>query len=195
MSSCEIRLLFGKVCMRAHFCRILWDPMDYSLPGSSVHRFSQARILKWVAISFSRLSSFPTQRLNPHLLHWQADSLLLSHLGSAPIWQSPGLNKPSAETLPGFHCSFLQLFSKAFPLGSSFPPVSWVAPGGRLYQQWTMQPSTSRANYKPKMRLVCYGHEGGQEAGERAEFLATATEIAQPIKMPDAQRQQYNLEH
>ena len=58
-----------------------------------------------------------------------------------------------------------------------------------------MQPSTSRANYKPKMRLVCYGHEGGQEAGERAEFLATATEIAQPIKMPDAQRQQYNLEH
>ena len=58
-----------------------------------------------------------------------------------------------------------------------------------------MQPSTSWANYKPKMRLVCCEREGGREAGERAEFPAAATEIAQPIKMPAAQRQQYNLEH
>ena len=33
------------------------DPMDYSQPGSSVHGISQARILKWVAISFSKGSS------------------------------------------------------------------------------------------------------------------------------------------
>ena len=32
----------------------LCDPMDYSPPGSSVHRISQARILEWVAISSSR---------------------------------------------------------------------------------------------------------------------------------------------
>ena len=36
----------------------LW-PMDCSLPGSSVHRVSQARILEWVAIPFSRESSQP----------------------------------------------------------------------------------------------------------------------------------------
>ena len=36
-------------------CPTLWDPIDYSLPGSSVHGISQARILEWVAISFSRL--------------------------------------------------------------------------------------------------------------------------------------------
>ena len=35
------------------------DPMDRSLPGSFVHVISQARILKWVAISFSRGSSRP----------------------------------------------------------------------------------------------------------------------------------------
>ena len=29
-------------------------PMDYSLPGSSVHGISQARILEWVAISYSK---------------------------------------------------------------------------------------------------------------------------------------------
>ena len=32
----------------------LCDPMDYRLPGSSVHGILQARILKWVAIPFSR---------------------------------------------------------------------------------------------------------------------------------------------
>ena len=34
-------------------------PMDCSLPGSSIHGILQARILYWVAISFSRGSSRP----------------------------------------------------------------------------------------------------------------------------------------
>ena len=37
----------------------LCDPMDCNLPGSSVHAVFQARILEWVAISFSRGSSQP----------------------------------------------------------------------------------------------------------------------------------------
>jgi len=57
------------------------DPMDYSQPGSSVHEISQARILEWVAISSSK-GFFPTQGSNLCLLHWQADSLPLSHQGS-----------------------------------------------------------------------------------------------------------------
>ena len=40
-------------------CPILCDPMDYSLPGSSFHGIFQARVLEWVAISFSRGSSRP----------------------------------------------------------------------------------------------------------------------------------------
>ena len=35
-------------------CPTLCDPMDYSLPGSSVHGILQARILEWVAISSCR---------------------------------------------------------------------------------------------------------------------------------------------
>ena len=38
-------------------CPTLCNPVDCSLPGSSLHGILQARILKWVAISFSRLSS------------------------------------------------------------------------------------------------------------------------------------------
>ena len=46
-------------CLIAKLCLTLCNPMDYSLPGSSVHGIFQARILKWVAISFSRGSSWP----------------------------------------------------------------------------------------------------------------------------------------
>ena len=35
-------------------CLTLCDPIDCSLPGSSIHGIFQARILEWVAISFSR---------------------------------------------------------------------------------------------------------------------------------------------
>ena len=38
-------------------CPTLWDPMDCSPPGSSVHGILQARILEWVAIPSSRGSS------------------------------------------------------------------------------------------------------------------------------------------
>ena len=40
-------------------CPTLCDPMDCSLPGSSVHGILQARILEWVAMPFSRGSSHP----------------------------------------------------------------------------------------------------------------------------------------
>ena len=40
-------------------CATPCDPTDCSLPGSSVHGFFQARVLEWVASSFSRGSSRP----------------------------------------------------------------------------------------------------------------------------------------
>ena len=48
---------FITLCMRAKLfqsCLILWDPMDCSPPGSSVHGISQARLLEWGAIPSSR---------------------------------------------------------------------------------------------------------------------------------------------
>ena len=59
-------------------------PPDCSLPGSSVQGVIPARILECGAISSSR-GIFSIQGSNPQLLellHWQADSLPLSHLGS-----------------------------------------------------------------------------------------------------------------
>ena len=61
--------------------------MDHSLPGSSIHGIFQARILEWVAISFSRDLPKPgTEPVSLRLLHWQADPLPLCHLGNW-MWQ------------------------------------------------------------------------------------------------------------
>ena len=49
----EVKLLVIQSCL------ILFDPMDCSLPGSSSLGIFQAKILEWVAISFSRRSSRP----------------------------------------------------------------------------------------------------------------------------------------
>ena len=46
----------------AQSCPTLCNPVDCSPPGSSVHGILQARILEWVAISFSRGSSQPRDR-------------------------------------------------------------------------------------------------------------------------------------
>ena len=43
----------------AQLCPTLCDRMDCNPPGSSVHEIFQARILEWVAVSFSRGSSQP----------------------------------------------------------------------------------------------------------------------------------------
>ena len=59
-------------------CPTLCDPMNYSLPGSSLHGILQARIPKWVAISFSRGSFRPRDRTQVSCV---ADSLPSELLG------------------------------------------------------------------------------------------------------------------
>ena len=54
-------------------CPTLRDPMDFSMPGLSVHGILQARIMEWVAVPFSRGSSLP--RNQTEFPAWQADSL------------------------------------------------------------------------------------------------------------------------
>ena len=57
-------------------CPILCDPLDYNLPGLPVHGILQARILEWVAIPFSRVSSNPGIELRSPAL--QADSATMN---------------------------------------------------------------------------------------------------------------------
>ena len=52
----EIRTV---LCLVTQSCLTLYNPVDYSPQGSSVHGIQQARILDWVAAPFSRGSSRP----------------------------------------------------------------------------------------------------------------------------------------
>ena len=52
----------------AQLCPILSDPMDCSLPGSSIHGISQARVLEWGAVAFSV----------PYLSNQQNQQIILS---------------------------------------------------------------------------------------------------------------------
>ena len=76
---------FMCVCVRAQSPSHVWlfeTRWTAAHQAPPVHGISQERILDWVAKSPSRRSIFPTQGSNPRLLHWQVDSLPLSHQGS-----------------------------------------------------------------------------------------------------------------
>ena len=59
-------------CLVTKSCPALCNPMEYSLPASSVGGISQARVQR----------IFPTQGSNLSLLHWQMNSLSLNHAKS-----------------------------------------------------------------------------------------------------------------
>ena len=51
----------------AQSCQTLSDPMDCSLPGSSIHGIFQARVLEWGAIAFSNVSAKAIQFLEVNI--------------------------------------------------------------------------------------------------------------------------------
>ena len=80
---------FSCVCVNSlQSCLTLCDPMDCSLPGFSVHGILQARILEWVAISFSKHFFSYCQVIIPfhgyitfHLFIYQLmDAWVISHM-------------------------------------------------------------------------------------------------------------------
>ena len=83
-------LLTGYVCAKSlQLCPTLCNPMDYSLPGSSVHGILQARILEWVAMHSSRGSS--QTRDGTPVSYVAGRFLLLSHLGSPMMRLAPSI--------------------------------------------------------------------------------------------------------
>ena len=98
-------------CLVTQLCPIFLQPMDSSLPGSSVHWTSQAKILEWVAIPFSKRSSQPRDRTQvshiagrffttepPGVLQWRTDTGTLS----------------SSPQVCGFHSASLLVLSLCF---------------------------------------------------------------------------------
>ena len=76
----------------ARLCPTPSDPMDYSLPGPSVHGIFQARVLEWVAIAFSILQCIIGLKLSIQKTKIMASSPITS-------WQIDG---ETMETLTDY---------------------------------------------------------------------------------------------
>ena len=72
----------------AQSCQTLFDPMDCSLPSSSVHGILQARILEWVAISSSKGSSNPG--MEPTSL--TSPALAGGFFTTGATWEAPNIH-------------------------------------------------------------------------------------------------------
>ena len=101
--------IFCCCCLVTKMCSTLCNPVDCSLPGSSVYGISQASILEWVAISFFRGSSQPRDLSTPQL---QSESESCSVMSSS-LWphglHSPW-NSPGQNTGVGSHSLRQQIF-------------------------------------------------------------------------------------
>ena len=123
------------------------DPMDCSPPGSSVHGVSQARILEWVAISFSRGSS---QHREVALLQSPCN-----YPQSCPAF-STGLNEP--QTL---NSRSLQLWLCEDPVKSSpegqwgVSPSNYLTVTGASYCQVALLPCVLFAATEVNFLRVC----------------------------------------
>ena len=80
-------------CSAAKHVQLFCDPMDCSPPGSSGHGISQARVLKWVAVSFSRAS------------FWPRDQTCISALAGRFFTTEP-YPPHGCSHFPSVHCDF-----------------------------------------------------------------------------------------
>ena len=102
----------------AELCLTLGDPMNYNLPGSSVHGILQARILEWVRLPFSSPGDLYNPGTEPGSPVLQADSLLPE--GSPCLQQILLCSTPNYVLVTQLcklhsHCSPLPSSAEAYP--------------------------------------------------------------------------------
>ena len=127
----------GKWMCLSLSCVQLCDPNDCSPPGSSLHEILQARMQEWVAISFSRASSWPkdwtcvSRIASRFLTYWatkETDKYFLFTLPSEWFWDAFGLHKIKLLVIHVIASSVyipLLPFSSPFSLFLTFNAVPW----------------------------------------------------------------------
>ena len=154
----------------AQSCLTRCDPMDYSLPGSSVHEILQTGILEWQ--SFPSPGDLPNPGIEPRSPPLQTDSLMSEPLGKPQTGQSVttilGLN-PSSEQTPAWESSLpppLLVFINKVLLThtNSLSYLLFQCYNGRTEQLWqrsnpellairTLQRKFPGSSFRQKVRL------------------------------------------
>ena len=124
-------------------CPTLRDPMDCSPPGSSVHGIVQARVLEWVAISFSSflIASWPKtfgkllkdlKIKSKSLTRWPIWHDIRALLPVQPLWPA-SLPSPSVTQPP-----YASLLPQTYLLDTFSPPHTTLAPTGPVSVNWNL---------------------------------------------------------
>ena len=146
------------LCLVTQLCLTLCDPLDCSLPGSSVHGDFLGKntgvgchvLLQWI---------FPTQGLNPGLLHYRWILYCLSHMikkiygGGLVAMSCPTLCNPMDCSLPGssvqgiFQTRMLAWVAISFSRGSSWSrDWTWVSCiEGGFFTNWATREAPKRS--------------------------------------------------
>ena len=159
------------LCLVVQSCPRLCDPMGYSPPVSSVHGIFQAKILEWVAISFSRGSSQPRDRTQvSHIAGWYFT-----------IWNTREVLSPRvcSDSCPLSPWCYLNISSSVAPFSScsqSFPasgsfPMSWLFASGVQSIEVSASASVLPMNIQGQFPLELTGLISLQSKGLSRVFL------------------------
>ena len=119
----------------------LCNPMDYSPPGSSVHRIFQTRILEWIAISFSRGSSQPRDRTQVSRI---AGRFFTSWATGEALWNSENYKmKPTSAS-----------WMEVVIFFSLLQYTSYIIHPGALKNEWLPKLFEFREKSFPKIKPV-----------------------------------------
>ena len=133
---------YPKICESHSVVSDSWDPMDCGLPGTSVHGIFQARILKWVAIPYSKICKVCKWKI----ITWK-DSQCHSVQFSSVAQSCPTLCNPMNRSMPGLpvHHQLLEFtqthvhwvgdtIQPSHPLLSPFSPAHNLSQHQGLFQ-------------------------------------------------------------
>ena len=127
--------------------RALWYPLDCSLPGFSIHGILQARILKWVAISFSR----PRGRTHISWVSWTGSGFFST--------STPGGSNGKDFTCNAGHLGFIPMSGRS-PGGGhgyqySFLGIPWTEETGRLQSMGSQKSQDTTEQLTLSLSVQC----------------------------------------
>ena len=151
---------------KSHSCVRFCNPMDCSPPGSSVHRILQVRVLEWIAISFSKGSSWPSDWTRVSyvagrfLTNWatREAAAAAKSLQSCPTLCNPIDGSPPGPAVPGI----LQARALEWVAISSSNAWKWKVKVKWLSRVWLLAtPWTAAHQAPPSMGFSRQEHWSG----------------------------------
>ena len=172
-------------------CLTLGDPMDCSVPGSSVHGVSQAKILEWVAIPFSKGSSAPRDQTRVSCLsRWQVGSLPLVPPGKRIDWH---FTEEILPHMPQCRCPCCPPVTADICQTVKYPNTFWNTVIPTQTNLLPKYPSCISISGKKRKEILCWNVQGKHIHRSPANELWAILPDTIKYESPGLYRLQHNL--